>query len=145
MKDLDNILDRYFEGETTLDEERTLREYFRQQDIPEEYKVYAPMFRFFTEEKESGTEEVATKKKKRKLPIYIWSSVAACILLVITIVSIYNYQANDTSRSLVYIDGEKISDVQIINSQALISIKNISDIDDETLSSQIAVLDLFTE
>lgn len=147
MKDLDKILDRYFEGETTLDEEKTLREYFQQDNIPEEYAMYAPMFRFFVEERAVEIpKESKIPVKRRKLSAYIWGGVAAGILLAVGIKAVYSYQENyNTSKSMVYIDGKKISDKSILNKQALISIQNVSDIDAETLDSQIAVLDLFTE
>lgn len=38
------VLERYFEGETTLEEERRLSEYFRQEQVPEELMPYREWF-----------------------------------------------------------------------------------------------------
>lgn len=145
MKDLDNILERYFEGETSLKEEEALRQYFSQGNIDAKYQHYAPLFGFFTEEREALAAVTPEKKKVRRLPHHIWSGIAAGILFVTGVWTIYSIQKENNSRSMVYINGEKISNEQIINSQALISLQNISEIDEDILSSQIDILESFTE
>jgi hypothetical protein len=51
-QDINDLLDRYFEGETTLQEEQTLRQYFQNTpNIPVEWQGYQPLFQFFAEEK----------------------------------------------------------------------------------------------
>jgi hypothetical protein len=51
-QDINDLLDRYFEGETTLQEEQTLRQYFQTTpNIPVEWQSYRPLFQFFAEEK----------------------------------------------------------------------------------------------
>lgn len=142
MEDIDKLLEKYFEGNTSLEEESMLRNYFRQSDIDESHRVYAPLFNFFS----SGRKEAAIEKKKRKIPLYVWLSVAASILLLICVKSFYHDPFyNDTAKTLVYIDGKKVTDEQIMNVAALNSIQNISEIDDDVLSSQIGILDSFTE
>lgn len=142
MEDIDKLLEKYFEGNTSLEEESMLRNYFRQSDIDESHRVYAPLFNFFSSERK----EAAIEKKKRKIPLYVWLSVAASILLLICVKSFYHDPSdNDTAKTLVYIDGKKVTDEQIMNVAALNSIQNISEIDDDVLSSQIGILDSFTE
>ncbi|MGD8428580.1 MAG: hypothetical protein PVH63_13220, partial [Balneolaceae bacterium] len=43
------LIDKYLAGETSLDEERRLRNYFRADDIPNEWKSYAKSFEYFEE------------------------------------------------------------------------------------------------
>lgn len=142
MKDIDNILEKYFEGESSLEEEKILRDYFGQKDIEERHKIYAPMFNFFTEERE---ETLPTTKKKKKLPVYVWISIAASLLLLLTVKSVYTNLENEASRSLVYIDGKRITNIQTINSEALTSLENISEMDEDVVDSQIGILDSFTD
>ncbi len=42
--DIENVLNKYFEGETTAEEERQLRAYFYQENLPDNLKEFAPIF-----------------------------------------------------------------------------------------------------
>ena len=44
MKPIETLLERYFQGETTLEEEQTLREYFRQAEVPSALEMYRSLF-----------------------------------------------------------------------------------------------------
>jgi len=46
---IDELLARYYEGETTLEEEKKLRQYFQQEHIPVHLQRHAAQFRYFTE------------------------------------------------------------------------------------------------
>jgi hypothetical protein len=51
-QDINDLLNCYFEGETTLQEEQALRQYFQNTpNIPVEWQGYQPLFQFFAEEK----------------------------------------------------------------------------------------------
>lgn len=146
--DIDKLLNKYFEGATSLQEEEILRNYFEKEDIAENHKAYAPMFRFFIEERkpEPAKETIVKPSRKKKFLTYaLISGIAACFALIITIRLSYIQGNADTSKSIVYVNGKKTSDIESINYQALKSIENISDNDDEIISSQIDILDSFIE
>jgi hypothetical protein len=44
---IDELLNKYWNCETSLEEEQQLREYFRGDQIPEQWKETAPLFRYF--------------------------------------------------------------------------------------------------
>lgn len=46
MKDIETLLNKYFEGETTCEEERRLRRFFAEGLVPEHLEVYRPGVRF---------------------------------------------------------------------------------------------------
>jgi hypothetical protein len=48
---LKSLLDKYFEGETTLEEEQLLLTYFNSTDIDSRLQQYQPLFQFFKAEK----------------------------------------------------------------------------------------------
>ncbi len=50
---IDHILEKYWEGESSLQDEAMLREYFSQEDIPAKYESIRPMFQFFKTEQAS--------------------------------------------------------------------------------------------
>jgi hypothetical protein len=43
-KDISRLLDKYFEGETSLEEERILRQYFTSKDVAPELAMHKPLF-----------------------------------------------------------------------------------------------------
>lgn len=47
---IEELLNKYFEGETNCEEERELRRFFTQGIVPEHSQMYGPMFAFFSEE-----------------------------------------------------------------------------------------------
>ena len=47
---IEELLNKYFEGETTCEEERELRRFFTRGIVPEHLQMYRPMFAFLTEE-----------------------------------------------------------------------------------------------
>lgn len=146
--DIDTLLDKYFEGETSLHEEEILRTYFTGNDVADKHKQYCPIFSCFTEMR-TEEDKVSTSydvKKHRKLRPYIWAGIAACIMLLIGGIVTRNIkQTADTTRSIAYVDGKRISDTQAINTMAMESLSEISEMDEDAVSSQIDILNSFTE
>ena len=67
MKDIETLLNKYFEGETTCEEERRLRRFFAEGLVPEHLEVYRPMFAFFeAEQKELA--EISGKGNAAEMP-----------------------------------------------------------------------------
>ncbi len=56
------LIDKYFEGETSLQEEAQLAEYFNRDEVVPELKQYQPLFQFFKAEKSISLNENSTKK-----------------------------------------------------------------------------------
>lgn len=52
FKMIKSLLDKYFEGETSLQEEALLQQYFRGSDVHPSLQSYQPMFRLFDQERE---------------------------------------------------------------------------------------------
>lgn len=50
FNDIQTLLDRYWEGETTLEEERELKAYFASGHVDEQFQTIAPLFQAFREE-----------------------------------------------------------------------------------------------
>lgn len=49
---IQKLLDRYFEGETSLEEEAALKEYFRGEQIDPEFKPFQALFQYFESERQ---------------------------------------------------------------------------------------------
>jgi hypothetical protein len=69
-KQLEQLLEKYWSCETTLQEEESLRNYFQQADVPESLRETAELFRFFEREKNKALHEsfneVVTKKIRQR-------------------------------------------------------------------------------
>lgn len=49
-KNINNLLEKYWEGETSLQEEDTLKQYFNHSEVAPELEQYQSLFQYFTEE-----------------------------------------------------------------------------------------------
>lgn len=89
-ENIQQLLQKYFEGETTLLEEKQLRHYFLYEDIAPELVQYKILFTVFEEDKniiaELEEEELFPETKMRKVAWKSWTSwsAAAVILLLIS-------------------------------------------------------------
>ncbi|MEA3504774.1 MAG: hypothetical protein U9R32_06190 [Bacteroidota bacterium] len=90
-KEIKLLLDKYFEGKTSLQEERALREILLDSSLPAELRQYSTMFDFFKQEKQNTISDDFEKKllnaikenrnKKRKL--FSVMGMAASIIVII--------------------------------------------------------------
>ena len=82
------LLDRYFEGETTLAEERALASYFADAtNVAPELRQYAPLFAYWAREREVQPDNLVPFRPpvvRRRLVVgySLAATVAACLLLV---------------------------------------------------------------
>jgi hypothetical protein len=52
-KHIESLLNKYWNCETSLEEEQQLREYFRNTDVPDQWKETANLFRYFDQHKKN--------------------------------------------------------------------------------------------
>ena len=76
---IEELIDRYFEGQTSCDEERELRRFFTQENIPESLQVYRPLFACLAQEAKAFRKESIPAKKLsfRRRFIYMTGGIAA--------------------------------------------------------------------
>ena len=102
----EELLQRYFDGATSLDEERELQRYFAESDIPDSLKVYRPMFTFF--DKERAVQPPAQKPVIRNLRLFsIVTGIAASIAILIMVGLPFKQQSDNY---VYYVDGQRIYD-----------------------------------
>ena len=118
---INDLLNRFFEGQTTCNEEQELYLFFMQDDVPEEFIRYKPVIKYF----ESGLADelglsvqrpshTAHTSKKRWI---VWSGVAASFLLML-FTSLYFLKNKDASDpfegSYIIRNGVRITDINLI-------------------------------
>lgn len=99
------LLDRYFEGDTTLQEEAQLRRAFQQEDLPADLLPFQPLFRYYEQERkaqlDAGFEQRLLEQLEesppsthtaniRKLPLQRWAlRIAAAVVLALGLFWLY--------------------------------------------------------
>lgn len=79
---IENLLEKYFEGETGIAEEKELQDYFSSPNVAQHLEQYKPMFGYFSIAREQQFEQnVPLRSKKRK--VVAWLSVAASIVVLV--------------------------------------------------------------
>ena len=149
MKDIETLLNKYFEGETTCEEERRLRRFFAEGLVPEHLEVYRPMFAFFEAEQKELAEisgkgnaaempELAPFEKRtktvRQYLTYSLSAAAAAILLLVGISGIYRH-LSPAPANYVIIDGKEYTDVHLIREQAMVAFRDVSLSEEEVFAT----------
>ena len=146
MKDkrqIEALIEKYFEGLTSLDEEQVLRDYFQREDLPEELKIHAPLFQYFSSEREEIQETKVSVRRNKTIRLVHWVSIsaAACLLLFLGMSFFQNSNRSVMETSVAYIDGKKYTNIEQIQTEALKALENLSDINEDVYSSQIEALE----
>lgn len=128
LHEIERLLEKYFEGETTLSEEEQLREFFTSGEVPESMKNLKRYFTFIEQEKnltldDAGFDErimAHTRESKlavitdiRRPWIYWIAGVAASILIIIAVFmkfDPFSRRIDDTYKDpqVAYVEAKKI-------------------------------------
>ena len=85
---IDKLLESYFEGNTSLQQEVQLREYFKQEEVAPHLEVYRPMFDAFAAAGDEVSESEVSLPAKTRTIQPVWYSIAAVLLVAVTIGSL---------------------------------------------------------
>ena len=125
---IDDLLEKYFDGNTSQSEETTLRQYFRSDDIPERLAHYRPMFAYF--DKESELERQSHKKPSARRILVAWSAAAAvAAILIVALTQQLLPSAVDPclcSAHYVIINGQCFTDADKARAMALEALRDMA-------------------
>jgi hypothetical protein len=89
------LLEKYFQGTTSIAEENELKNYFSSLNVAQHLEQYKAMFGYFTHAKEQQFEQhIPLETKKRNVA---WLSVAASVVILLGIGS-YSYWNNNNVK-----------------------------------------------
>ena len=95
---IEKLLDRYFEAETTLEEEKFLKEYFTGNDVPAHLEQYRDMFGYFSE---SSVEVSERSLELGQNKVYLrWLSVAAMLIFFFGAYTVYEQNERDKEEAM---------------------------------------------
>lgn len=89
---INQLLEKFLEGETHIKEEQILAEYFNNNKVKPEWQVYKDMFSYF--ETSKNEEPQQDFKPKPKVTFNSFYKYAAILLLCVAGAWFYNYQYN---------------------------------------------------
>ncbi|HEY1193869.1 hypothetical protein [Flavobacterium sp.] len=96
LNKIEDILEKYFQGETSIAEENQLKEYFSSPNVAQHLEQYKPMFGYFSQAKEQKSAyEIPLQSKKRNVA---WLSIAASAVVLLGIGTYFFVsEKNDTT------------------------------------------------
>ena len=90
----ENLIEKYFNGETSIAEENELKSYFSSTDVAQHLQQYQPVFGYFVQAKtEQFKATISIQNKKRKR--IVWLSIAASVVVMLGIGTFIYNQSND--------------------------------------------------
>ena len=90
------LIEKYFQGETSIAEENELKKYFSSSDVAQHLEQYQPIFGYFSQAKLNRFEqEIPLQSKKRNVA---WLSIAASIVVLLSI-GTFTYFNNNKANS----------------------------------------------
>lgn len=101
-KAINQLIEKYFEGLTTLEEEALLREYFEQEEIPEEWQSIRPLFKHYKNVSladksfEATFDKQLANQKSEIKKTFLWPIVAAVAAISILFFSLIDF--NQTTK-----------------------------------------------
>ena len=94
LNNIEKLLEKYENGETSLNEEQQLKNYFSQETVAPHLEMYKPMFAYFVvNQKEQFTKDVPLETKK--ISNYKWISVAAVAVLLMSVFFFNPFKSQD--------------------------------------------------
>ena len=107
MERINDLLERYFRGETNLQEERELKIYFNGNNVAVEHQVYQALFCAFAEEKKIT--KPATAKPRKSYRIARWAISMSGIAAAVIFAMVW-FLSPETSDTYIIISGNRIND-----------------------------------
>ncbi|WKL45766.1 hypothetical protein Q1W71_12430 [Flavobacterium pectinovorum] len=95
LNKIEDILEKYFQGETTIAEEKKLKEYFSSPNVAQHLEQYKPMFGYFSQVKQQkSTQNIPLKTKKLNVA---WLSIAASVVVLLSIGTYFYVSEKNTA------------------------------------------------
>ncbi|WP_264522077.1 hypothetical protein [Flavobacterium sp. N1994] len=118
---IEKLIEKYFEAETSIAEEKELKEYFASSDVAPPLKQYQPLFGYVVQTKQeqfNATIPLNTKKRNS----VVWLSVAASVVVLLGVsLFTYHYFNQPKSNDLGTIDDPEVAFRETQKALAIIS------------------------
>ncbi len=114
---IERLIEKYFQGETSIAEEKELKKYFSSRDVTPHLKQYESLFRYFSVAKQQKsmqeTASFSSQKlvKRNKIHFVTWLSVAASVIVLLGIgtYGYFSYQKEQPAQELGTYEDPKVA------------------------------------
>lgn len=114
------LVEKYFQGETTIAEENELKNYFSSSDVAQHLEQYQPLFGYFSQaKKQEFKQEIPLQSKKRNVA---WLSIAASVVVLLGIGTFTYFNNNNVeNQDLGSYDDPEVAFIETQKALALLS------------------------
>ena len=95
---IEKLIDKYFEGETSIAEEKELKNYFSSSDVAQHFEQYKSVFGYFSQAQSQQFNATIPLKAKKRTNV-AWLSIAASVVILLGIGTFMYTKTNDKPSS----------------------------------------------
>jgi hypothetical protein len=129
MEKMNELLEKYFRGETTLDEEKELKQYFTTGNVASEHELYRSMFITFGQElKQKAKSPLKKVLPKQRGVTRIWIKTFAYTGIAATILIALWIQRPQQSENYAIVAGNRIEDSEYAQKYAEKKLNKVNEI-----------------
>lgn len=143
---IDEIINRYFDGLSSTEDERLLREYLLSSNVSAEHKYLQPIFEYMADETEAiavlneiRDEEAERREKSRKVKRLIVSISSVAASLIVGMFLLVGHLNLQKSKSYVWVDGKKIYDPEVVTKYFENAVDNVT-LDNNIIEEQLSAM-----
>ncbi|WP_314664565.1 hypothetical protein [Prevotella aurantiaca] len=142
IDDINKLVQKYFDGETTANEEQQLRCFFAQDPllVPNELKPLCALFRWENQERgkddtilSEPVPETTTTQQRKRLPNWFVAAVSAAAAVVITMLVMQ--QKGSQTSDYAFVNGERITNKEVVQREAEAALNMVSTNGDEDFNA----------
>ena len=127
MEMMNELLEKYFRGETSLAEEQELKQYFSKDKVAPEHEIYKALFEVFNEEKtEKGVSPILKVIPGQKIVKRIWFRTFAFTGIAATIALILWVKLPQDNTNYAFIDGNRNENTEFVQHYTLNKLNRVN-------------------
>jgi len=118
---IEQLLEKYFDAQTSIEEEKDLKKYFSSSDVAQHLQQYKPLFGYAIQARQEQFSAILPlKTNKRKSVIWISAAASVIVLLGVSLFT-YNHYNQPKSNDLGTYDDPEIAYKETQKALAMIS------------------------